>query len=110
MKKGLWTGIWLSGRLVFAMSLPVMVGLLPAFTGFAQSQTKWSGTAIEVNVRAGKVLKHTNKFLAPIPELTTAYEVNVMQQTYGKREWHQRRKYPRVGVGMTYTNYGIESI
>jgi len=75
-----------------------------------QTQPPWSGTGIEVNVRAGKVLKHTNKFLAPIPDITCAYEVNVMQQTYGKREWHQRRKYPRVGVGMTYTNYGIDSV
>src|SRR5690606_30061823 len=49
-----------------------------------QPQPRWSGTGIEVNVRMGKVLKHTNKFLAPIPELTTAYEVNLMQQTYGK--------------------------
>ena len=78
--------------------------------GQGQEQAKWSGLGIEANFVAGKVLKHTNKFLAPVPELSTAYEINFMQQTYGKKAWHQRRNYPRVGVGVTYTVYGIDSI
>ena len=64
--------------------------------GQGQEQAKWSGLGIEANFVAGKVLKHTNKFLAPVPELSTAYEINFMQQTYGKKAWHQRRNYPRV--------------
>ncbi len=76
----------------------------------AQEQKPWSGFAIETNFMAGKVLKHTAKFRAPVPDLSSAFEINFMQQTFGKKAWHARRYYPVVGFGFTYTNYGIDSI
>ncbi|XZF13164.1 acyloxyacyl hydrolase [Chitinophagaceae bacterium MMS25-I14] len=76
----------------------------------AAQQQAGAGFAVESNIIAGKVLKHTQKFRAPIPDLSTAYEINFLQQTYGKKQWQQRRKYPLVGFGFTITNYGIDSI
>ena len=76
----------------------------------AQDSTKWAGFGIEVNAFAGKVIKHTPKFHLPVPDLTTGLDVNFIQKTFGKKEWHQRRRYPTIGVGFTYTNYGIDSI
>lgn len=83
--------------------------LFPAAAAQAQNKP-WSGFAIESNIVAGKVFKHTPKFRAPIPDLTTAYDLCFLQQTYGKKEWQQRRKYPLVGFGFTYTVYGIDAI
>jgi hypothetical protein len=59
---------------------------------------------------AGKVLKHTKKFSAPVPELSTAAEVVLLKQTAGRQDWEQRRHYPLWGVGLSCTRYGIDSI
>ena len=76
----------------------------------AQKHKPWSGTGIEFNAMAGKIYKHTKNFRAPVPERSTAFELNLVQQTYGRKAWQQRRNYPLVGVGLTYTDYGIDSI
>ncbi|HXS37216.1 MAG TPA: acyloxyacyl hydrolase [Flavipsychrobacter sp.] len=76
----------------------------------AQENQPWAGTGIEVNPFAGKIFKHTPAFLPPIPSLTTGLDVNIVVQTYGKKDWEQRRKFPVIGIGLTYINYGIDSI
>lgn len=70
----------------------------------------WSGFGIEVNPMAEKVYKHEAKFTVPLPALTTGVDVNLMLHTYGKMAWEQRRRYPTIGLGITYINYGIDSI
>ncbi|MCD6010442.1 MAG: deacylase [Flavipsychrobacter sp.] len=70
----------------------------------------WSGFGVEVNPFVGKVFKHNAKFHVPIPDLTTGVDVNLQVHTWGKKPWQQRRNYPTVGLGITYTNYGIDSI
>lgn len=65
---------------------------------------------MELNLIGGKVLKHTPKFRPPIPDFSGAVELNFLQQTYGKKEWHQRRGYPLLGVGLMYTDYGVDSV
>ncbi len=69
-----------------------------------------AGFGIEANILAGKVIKHTAKFKAPVPDLSTAFDLNFVQKTWGKKPWHQRRGYPVAGFGIGYTNYGIDSI
>jgi hypothetical protein len=70
----------------------------------------WSGSGVEVNAIAGKVYKHEKKFTLPIPALTTGLDVNMVQHTYGKKAWHQRRKYPVLGIGIAYINYGMDDV
>ncbi len=66
--------------------------------------------ALEANLMAGKVLKHSFRFRPPVPDLSTAVDVALVKQTIGTQAWEQRRHYPVWGVGATYTNYGIDSI
>jgi hypothetical protein len=68
------------------------------------------GFGIEANMMGGKVLKHTAKFTGPVPDLSTALGVVFLQQTDGRKEWQQRRNYPLWGVGITYTDYGLDSV
>lgn len=77
---------------------------------FAQDVKPWSGFGIEANLFEGKVIKHTVKFELPIPSLSTGLDLNFQLKTYGRVDWEQRRRYPVVGVGFAYTNYGIDSI
>lgn len=76
----------------------------------AQSTDVLTGIGFEGNVFAGKVLKHTAKFHLPIPDVTTGTDINFLWKTFGRKEWHQRRGYPTIGVAFAYTNYGIDSV
>ncbi len=76
----------------------------------AQDGQQWAGLGIEANVFTGKVIKHTAKFHLPVPDLSTGADVNFQWKTYGRKEWHQRRRFPILGLGFTYTNYGLDSI
>ena len=83
--------------------------LIP-FTGVAQDLQPWSGFGIETTAIAGKVIKHEAKFTLPIPPVTTSLDVNFLLQTYGRKEWEQRRRYPVIGLAFSYVDYGIDSI
>lgn len=76
----------------------------------AVAQEPAAGFGIEANALAGRILKHTGNFRAPVPDLSTGFDLNFIQQTYGKKPWHQRRHFPLLGIGLYYTNYGIDSI
>ena len=90
--------------------------VLSAFSGFvpcalyAQDNRPFQGFGVEANLLAGKIIKHSSKFIAPVPKLSVATDVNFVWQTYGKRSWHQRRRYPLIGLGMTYTDYGNNAV
>lgn len=76
----------------------------------AQPNDPLAGFCIDANAFAGKVIKHTEKFHLPVPDLSTGLDINLQWKTYGKKEWEQRRRYPTIGIGFTYTNYGIDSV
>ncbi len=84
--------------LVVQLSLPVV------------AQQFQPGFGVEGNFMAGKVVKHSEKFTLPIPTLTTCYDVNFLWKTYGRKPWHKTRHYPVVGFGLTYIDYGMNSV
>jgi len=77
---------------------------------FAQNPAPGSGFGVETNIITGKIIRHTRKFTAPIPPISTALDVNFVWQTYGKKDWEQRRNFPVVGLGITCTDYGNNAI
>jgi hypothetical protein len=83
---------------------------LCAFLSSGQDVKTWSGFGIEANAIGGKVYKHETKFTLPIPALTTGLDIDLILNTYGKKDWEQRRNYPTIGLGFAYINYGIDSI
>ncbi len=91
-------------------TLIIFAILMLNFGLYGQDVNPLNGFGIEANVFQGKVVKHTKKFELPIPESSNGLDLNLQWKTYGKREWHQRRRYPILGLGFTYTNYGDDSI
>jgi hypothetical protein len=83
---------------------------LSASTLWAQADSSLLGFGVETNLLVGKVIKHTPKFTAPIPRSSAAMDVNFVWQTYGKKEWQQRRNFPQIGLGLTYTDYGNNQV
>ncbi|MBL7719882.1 MAG: acyloxyacyl hydrolase [Flavipsychrobacter sp.] len=76
---------------------------------YAQEAGSLDGYGIELNPMAGKIIKHNYKF-PPIPALSGGIDINLLKQTDGRKEWQQRRNYPQVGLGITYTHYGDKDI
>lgn len=75
----------------------------------AQEDQPIDGYGIEANLLAGKLIKH-NYIFPPIPALSSGIDINILKQTSGKKLWQQRRNYPQIGLGITYTNYGNNNI
>ena len=69
-----------------------------------------AGLGIEADVIAGRVFKQEVKFKLPIPPVSTALDINLVQCTYGRKAWHRCRNYPTLGLGFIYINYGIDSV
>ncbi len=84
--------------------------LAPFTVASAQGLFNTPGVGYEFNTFAGKVLKHSPKFHLPIPDLSYGFDLNIIEKTSGNKSWHQRRRFPTVGVGICYTNYGIDSV
>lgn len=70
---------------------------------------KLAGYGIEVNPVYGKIIKH-NYIFPPVPQFSYAVDVALLKQTDGSKEWQAHRNNPLVGLGITYTDYGIDSV
>ncbi len=100
-----------AAMLKFSLPLTLIVFiLLCTITVFAQDQNSAQGFGIEANVLSGKIIKHTVKFTAPIPASSNALDFNFVWQTYGRKDWQQRRNFPLIGIGVTYTGYGLNRV
>jgi hypothetical protein len=89
----------------------IFILCLAAGYTYAQNENQaGAGFGIETNAIAGKVFKHTAKFTLPIPSLSTAYEANFIWKTCGRKSWQQRAHFPVWGIGITYTDYGIDKV
>lgn len=86
--------------------------LLSAFDTNAQESEpkRLAGYGVEVGYVGGTVFKHSPKFRAPIPDYSQAIDISILRQTCGKSDWEERRHYPVIGLGLTYTDYGIDSV
>jgi hypothetical protein len=76
----------------------------------AQKNQPLAGFCIETNAMYGRVIKHTERFRLPVPEHSSALDINLQWKTYGTKQWHKRRRYPIIGIAFAYTNYGIDSL
>jgi hypothetical protein len=76
---------------------------------FAQT-SPLAGVGIEANYSRGQGIKHSAKMKSGFPYAINAFELNFVQQTNGKKDWQQRRKYPIVGFGAAYTDYDRNTV
>lgn len=84
--------------------------LLCAIPQATLAQQYQEGFGMESNLFAGRIVKHSAKFTLPIPDLTTAAEINLVWKTAGREAWQRRRHYPVLGLGITYTDYGNNQV
>lgn len=94
----------------YSQLLILLLCLVVANNAGAQDEKPLCGFGMEANVLGGRIIKHTKKFLGPIPPLSGALDMNFIWQTYGKKDWHRRRNYPVVGFGVTFSDYGNNAV
>jgi len=85
-----WTAVCLMGMISF----------------LAQGQSALKGWSLEPNIHIGRIVKHSPKLLFDVKGLSTAVELNFNYQTYGKKEWHQFQRYPKMGLSLFYHDIG----
>ena len=83
--------------------------LMASSSLFAQQASRLAGYGVEINTIYGKVLKH-NYIFPPLPASSYAIDVCILKQTTGEKAWQSERKFPLVGLGITYTDYGIDVV
>ncbi len=77
---------------------------------WAQQLSDWRGFGAESNIMMGKMIRHTPKFTGPISDRVYAVSLNFLKQTYGQKDWQQRRNYPVIGFGVMYINYNDPAV
>jgi len=87
---------------LFLFTIPRMVS--------GQEHKNWDGCAAEMNLWYSKMIRHTSRFTGPLAPQSYVAEFNVIKQTSGQKDWHIRRNYPIVGLGLIYINYNIPDI
>ena len=74
-----------------------------SFNANAQSL---KGITFEPNLHYGRIIKHTDKFIADIKGNTVIIEFNLIKKTYGRQAWQAHQGYPAFGVAMSYFDFG----
>lgn len=83
--------------------LLLFLGLL--WMGHVEAQFR-KGMNLEAHVHFGTVIKHTPELLFKQPGITSGIDLNLTWQTYGRKEWHQLQKYPKIGAGIMIFDLG----
>lgn len=78
---------------------------LPSFFLAAQK-----GFSIESTFHFGAVTKHSPELTFDVKEPTVGIDVNFKFQTFGKKEWHQWRKFPQFGMAAAWFRFGNTAI
>ncbi len=76
----------------------------------AHDSTSHRCFGVETNFLAGRIIRHSASFTAPVPRVSMALDVNFIWQTCGKKEWNQRRNFPVTGIGVLFTDYRSKNI
>ncbi|MFT4667041.1 MAG: hypothetical protein ACI8YQ_001201 [Polaribacter sp.] len=92
-----------SKKLIFTLCL-----FTAAF--FVQGQSALKGWSIDPSIHIGRIIKHSPKLLFEVDGLTTAVELSFNYQTFGKKEWNQFQRYPKMGISLFYHDLGASNI
>ncbi|RYZ23725.1 MAG: hypothetical protein EOP49_46075, partial [Sphingobacteriales bacterium] len=82
--------------------LCTLVLCLCAVSMHAQTNQSWAGFGLEGSVMVGNMIRHNSRFTGPLPERCYSADLNFIKQTYGQKDWQQRRNYPQLGLGLYY--------
>lgn len=89
-------------KLSAIISLFLLFLALPKLQG--QESLFGKGWAYDASYHYGKIIRHSPKIAFEIPDNSQGFIFNARLQTHGKKEWHQWRNFPEVGVAFEFYN------
>lgn len=75
-----------------------------------QDTTGMGGIGYETNIACGKIIKHSEKFTAPVPDFSYSLDLNLVFKSTGRKPWHIQCGYPVTGIGVLLTDYNSRNI
>ena len=85
-------------------------GLLLIFCLASYFLAAQKGLSIESTFHFGVVTKHSPELTFDVKEPTVGVDVNFKFQTFGKKEWHQWRKFPQFGIAAAWFRFGNTAV
>lgn len=87
-----------------------IVFLFAPLYSLSQDSSAHGGIGYEANIAFGRIIKHSIKFTAPVPDFSTSLDLNVVFKPTGKKPWHIQCGYPVTGIGVLMTDYNSPGI
>jgi hypothetical protein len=72
----------------------------------AQKTALLGNLKLEGDLYVGKIYKHTPNFKPNPDNLVKGFELSIMRQTFGSKDWHRHYNFPLVGFKLNYADYG----
>jgi hypothetical protein len=72
----------------------------------SQGKAIFGNLKLEGDVYVGKIYKHTPNFKPNPNHLVSGFEISIMRQTFGSKDWHRHYNFPLVGFKLNYADYG----
>lgn len=88
----------------------IRVGIIALLTCWPFMMDAQKGFSIEPSFHFGVVTKHTPELAFDVKGPTYGLDVNFKFQTFGKKEWHQWRKFPRFGITAMWLRFGNNEV
>ena len=82
----------------------IVIFLIPVFS-FAQTDVLLGNLKLEADVYGAKIFKHTVNFKPNTNQLVGGFELKLLRQTFGSKEWHSAYHFPLCGVQLVYVNF-----
>lgn len=83
----------------------LLIQMLPIFV-FAQKSALLGNLKFEGDLYVGKIYKHTPNFKPNTDGIVKGFELSIMRQTFGSKDWHRHYNFPLVGLKLNYADYG----
>ncbi len=84
--------------------------LLVAFSFFSFFLAAQKGLSVEPTFHFGSVTKHSPELTFAVKGPTVGADINFKFQTFGKKDWHQWRKFPQFGIAVAWFRFGNTSV
>ncbi len=97
-------------RCTFGRVALMMIVFFNPLLSISQDSSATGGIGYEANIACGKIIKHSVKFTAPVPDYSTSLDLNFVFKPTGRKPWHVQCGYPVTGIGILITDYNSTKI
>jgi hypothetical protein len=88
----------------------VLIFFVSPFISFAQSNVLLGNLKFEADIYGAKIFKHTPHFRPNTTQPLGGFELRLLRQTFGSKEWHADYHFPLCGLQFVYVNFNEQHL